>query len=138
VIYGRDLAKSARRHFVAADRLVSDTLPSSTQGNRAVAGYVYGIAGELALKELMRLAGIRELSDRKQDPFFAHFPHIKTLIKNGAAGRRAQVLLKHALNDRLFHDWDTAMRYAPTTDVKSSWIDDWKADAETLVNEMNS
>src|SRR5690348_3066346 len=96
--YGQDLAGSARRHLVAANLLYTDTKHGSSRGNKAVAGYLYGLAGELALKQIMVESGMRPLdeSDRRQDPTFSHFPGLKTLLLDRIQGRRHGELLKYA------------------------------------------
>jgi hypothetical protein len=137
--YGRDLVGSARRHLAAAVLLHVQDRPSHSSGDKAVAGYLFGLAGELALKEMMRDSGMRELavSQRREDPFYAHFPDIKALLRDHAAGRRHGELLKYANNTSLFQHWDTDMRYAPTRDVSDAWTQRWKSQAENLVSNMD-
>lgn len=136
--YGQDLAGAARRHLTAGKCLHSDAKAGSRSGNRAVAGYLFGLAGELALKHMMIKSGMRPLGeqDRREDPMFAHFPKLKTILKDNAQGRRQGELLKYAEDSRLFREWDTKMRYAPTTDIKDDWTELWKSQAETLISDM--
>jgi hypothetical protein len=137
--YGQDLAGSARRHFTAADRLYDDDRPARSPGSKAVAGYLYGLAGELALKHMMKDSGMRPLEDsqRRDDPFYAHFPQLKTLLRDSALGRRHAELLGHATKNELFQDWHTNMRYAPTTDVQQTWTTLWRDQAKALVDSMD-
>jgi len=88
--FTQNFNKAAWRHFRAAQILYEQAGPSDRPGCVAVAGYLFGIAGELAVKELMRNSGMTPLSEahRRDDPFFAHFPLLKTLLAT-AAGRRA-------------------------------------------------
>jgi hypothetical protein len=72
---------------------------------------------------------------RRDDPFFAHFPALKTLLAT-AHGRRAGELRRLSEDARLFQNWDIAMRYAPTTDINDAWIEAWKGCAEELINRM--
>jgi hypothetical protein len=136
--YGQDMAGSARRHLAAADLLHNSNRPGHKNGDCAVAGYLFGLAGELALKEIMRESGMRELDStrRQDDPFYAHFPDIKTLVKDSATGRRHGDLIRYAGNDRLFQFWNISMRYAPTNDIDPRWTGLWKTQAETLVQDM--
>jgi len=137
--YGQDFLSSARRHLTAADQLYSDDKHAMGPGNRAVAGYLFGIAGELALKQLMKVSGMKQLctSQHRGDPFYAHFPQLKSQLRDTLCGRRSGELLVHAKNNRLFEHWSTDMRYAPTTDVKSEWTEAWKAQAKSLVDAMS-
>jgi hypothetical protein len=136
--YGQELAGSARRHLTAANWLYSDTKPGSARGNKAVAGYLFGVAGELALKQMMVESGMRRLdeSEKREDPMFAHFPKLKTFLLDMAQGRRQGELLKYARDSALFRNWDTKMRYAPTSDITDELTALWKSQAEALVNDM--
>lgn len=136
--YKRDLKSAARRYLRAAQILHTNAEAGAQPGCAAVAGYSYGLAGELAVKELMRQAGIRELpeKDRKDDPFYAHFPTLKTLLLQQIKGRRSGKLSEICNNNKHFHNWHIAMRYAPTKDIKGKWITNWKTSAETLVGSM--
>jgi hypothetical protein len=137
--YGFNVARSARRHFRAAENLYQSEEAGPQSGNRAVAGYLYGLSGELAVKEMMRDSGMRPLPDeeRNGDPFYKHFPHLKTLLRDAARGRRAGELRTLAERSRLFQYWDTDMRYAPTTDVKDEWVSAWRDDAKALIEKMD-
>jgi hypothetical protein len=128
---------AARRHFRAAQILYEQAGPGDQPGCVAVAGYLFGIAGELAVKEMMRNSGMRPLAeaDRRDDPFFAHFPLLKRMLAT-APGRRAGELRQLSEDPRLFQNWDVAMRYAPTTDVNRTWVQAWKDSAEKLIHRM--
>lgn len=137
--YSQNLTDSARRHWGAATSLHTDDEPGTRLGNRAVAGYLFGLAGEMALKKMMSDSGMRPLDNaqKRDDPFYAHFPLLKTLLLNTATGRRQGTLARHAKDAKLFHDWNTNMRYAPTKDICDQWTDDWRFQAEALVQAMN-
>ncbi len=85
----------------------------------------------------MRDSGMKPLQgvNRRDDPFFAHFPTLKTLLGT-ANGRRAGELRKLSEDSRLFQNWDIAMRYAPTTEIDPDWVDAWKNSAEELIGRM--
>ena len=61
--YSQDLKTAARRHLMAAQALYDHTGPGVQPGCKAVAGYLFGMAGELALKELMRGSGLMPLAE---------------------------------------------------------------------------
>jgi len=128
---------AARRHLRAAQVLYERDGPGEQPGCKAVAGYLFGLAGELAVKELMRDSGMNPLPpvERHDDPFFAHFPVLKTMLST-ASGRRAGELRKFSEDPRLFQNWDIAMRYAPTKDVEANWVETWKASAALLIERM--
>ncbi|MDX2153007.1 MAG: hypothetical protein SFV54_19850 [Bryobacteraceae bacterium] len=137
--YSIDMRKSARRHLRAAEVLYKQSTVGDQPGCKTVAGYLFGIAGELAVKELMRESGVRPFADaqRSDDPFYAHFPQLKRLLAT-AAGRRAGELRRIADDPRLFANWDVAMRYAPSTDIREAWIDAWRSSARELIERMDT
>jgi hypothetical protein len=135
--YTFNVENAARRHFMAAETLHAATGAGTQPGCKAVAGYLFGLAGELAVKQMMRESGIQPLPDaqRRHDPFYAHFPDLKNLLLDHLSGRRAGPLLRVARSNS-FRNWDTKMRYAPTKDVPESRVDEWRADAKELVDQM--
>lgn len=136
--YTSDLQNAARRHLQAAENLHAAAGPGSQPGCKAVSGYLFGLAGELAVKQLMRESGIQPLphAQRRDDPFYAHFPELKRLLQERLSGRRAGVLLSVANSNNCFREWETNMRYAPTKDVRELLVDAWREDAKKLVNQM--
>lgn len=124
---------------MAAQVLYERDGPGEQPGCKAVAGYLFGLAGELAIKELMRLSGMNPLppAERQNDPFFAHFPVLKTMLST-AMGRRAGELRTFSDDSRLFQNWDIAMRYAPTKDIDAKWVETWKVSAERLIERMET
>ena len=136
--FTQNLEKAAHRHFVAAQVLYEQVGHGHQPGCKGVAGYLFGIAGELAIKGMMRHSGMKPLpeANRRDDPFFAHFPTLKTLLGGTVSGRRAGELRKLSEDSRLFQNWDIAMRYAPTTEINPAWIDTWKDSAEQLIGRM--
>jgi hypothetical protein len=130
---------AARRHLRGAQELFKSSAAGAQPGCRAIAGYIFGLAGELAVKQMMRESGMRELAstERRDDPFYAHFPKLKALLGERAQGRLHDQLRKIAANPRLFQNWDTDMRYAPTNDILEDWIVAWKKSAEEIVDGMD-
>jgi len=110
----------------------------SQPGAKAVAGYLYGLAGELALKQMMIQSGMRPLASdqRRNDPFYKHFPELKTLLQTTATGRRSGELLSIARAAQIFRTWSTEMRYAPTLEVPTGLVDGWQGDAKRLIGQM--
>lgn len=132
--YTQDLPSAARRHRDAA--LSLDVDPPA--GKRDVAGYLFGVAAECALKEIMRVSGMRPLPRecRRDDPFFMHFPELKTTLRDRAHGRHQARLVHHARDGALMSEWDTDMRYAPGRDVLAKPLAKWREQAVALVTEM--
>jgi hypothetical protein len=133
--YTLDLASSARRHRTAAERL-DDTAVPVHHRRRDVAGYLYGVSGECALKQLMREAGIYPSGPRRDDPFYAHFPALKRMLAERIQGRRMERLRRFAEDPSLMQHWDTDMRYAPGKDIDPGWVDRWRDDCRRLVDAM--
>lgn len=135
--YSHDLRKSALRHLRAGQVLYEREGPGDQPGCSAVAGYLFGIAGELAIKELMRMSGMwpRDASGGGENPFYAHFPSLKNML-TVAQGRRAGELRQLGDDPRFFQNWDIRMRYAPATDVKEEWVAAWKGSAEEVIRRM--
>jgi hypothetical protein len=140
VAYKKDLVNAARRHLKAAAELHLVEAAGAQPGCRAVAGYLYGLCGELAVKSMMQDSGIRPLEEkfRRDDPYYAHFPDLKDRLKDTASGRRAGELRKIAESKSLFQHWHTQMRYAPTADIQPAWIAAWKSSAEALIVQMDT
>lgn len=130
--YSTDLAKSARRHLAGA-------LDSEARHN-GIAGYLFGIAAECAVKAIMRDSAMRPLSPeaRRDDPYYAHFPQLKTMLRNSAHGRRAGELRRWSEDPNFMRDWDTDMRYAPAKDIASSDVARWRESAEQAIGAMNA
>ena len=74
---------------------------------------------------------------RHDDPFFAHFPVLKTMLST-AEGRRSGELRKLSEDSSLFQNWNTTMRYAPTKEIDADWVAKWKESAERLIERMET
>lgn len=127
--YKSDLPAAARRHLEAGNVLFKES-------RRDVAGYLYGIAAECAVKAMMLHDGMQPLSPdkRRDDPFFAHFPELRTILRDRQWGRRGAVLRRFVENDEFLNQWDTQMRYCKGSDIKEPWIQKWKTQAHDVVN----
>lgn len=129
--YSIDLANAAMRHYEAGEHL------HSKSQRQDVAGYLYGIAAECAVKELMRRSGMRpkEPELRREDPFYAHFPELKTMLRNRIHGRNSQIIQRF-IEASFMHEWDTDMRYAPAKDIEARKIDRWREQAKQVIGAM--
>ena len=137
--YRQDVSSSAKRHLRAANELHAVVSRGSQPGCKAVAGYLFGLSGELAIKAMMRESGMKPLAAdrRRDDPFYAHFPELKTRLLLTLSGRRAGELRKIVETNSLFQNWNTEMRYAPTEDIEDAWVESWKVSAHDLVHRMD-
>jgi len=135
--YTSNMAKSARRHLAAGDRLNEDP-EHHRRRDLGVAGYLYGLAAECALKQLMREGGVERLPEaqKRDDPYFAHFPELKAMLRDRIEGRRATALLTIAKDAALMNGWDIRMRYAPNDDIEQDRVPQWRDQAAKLVNKM--
>ena len=135
MVYSVQYSKSARRHFAAAE-LLNHAVDRSVQRG-GVDGYLYGIAAECALKQIMRNSGMTpDPKSRKGDPFYAHFPDLKTLIGDNARGRRSGELRAFSDDPRLMAQWSMDMRYALVGDILDRLVQQWKDDAHKLIDLM--
>lgn len=128
--YTPDLPNAARRHLLAANILYSEKTRID------VAGYLYGIAAECAIKAMMLEAGIHPLNleNRKADPFFAHFPTLRTMLKDSLQGRKSAILRRKIDNDNFFSQWDIEMRYGKSSEIRDIWVETWKVQANDIVS----
>lgn len=131
--YPTDMRRAAYRHLEAGEVLYG------TKRND-VAGYLFGIAAECGLKFMMQNSGMRPLpdADRRDDPYYAHFEELKTMLRNTVSGRLATELLRYAERSSFMQRWDVTMRYSHGGDIQSSWIDRWRIDAKDVIGAMDS
>lgn len=125
--YTPDLPAAARRHLEAADAL--------EHKRRDVAGYLYGIAAECAVKAMLLDAGRRPLAPeaRRDDPHYMHFPELRTALRDAPLGRKDQVWRRYIDDPSFMHHWDTAMRYSKGSEIQESWVDAWRRQAHGAV-----
>lgn len=85
------LAEAARRHLEAADEL--------NGGHRwDVAGYLYGISAECAIKQMVVPLPIPS-EQSKRDIHYAHFPPLRTLLRDALTGRRPSSVWRFVADD---------------------------------------
>lgn len=127
--YSICLEKAAQRHFDAGEHLFQHT------HRKDVAGYLFGLSAECAIKEIISKLGMRLPLDRRSDPVFAHFPHLKRLLRNHVKGRNGQVLTQF-ITDRYMQEWDIVMRYAPPQEIPQERVALWREHAREAVKAM--
>lgn len=130
--YKQDMRSAAYRHFEAAEILFATN-------RKDVAGYLFGLAAECALKQIMIVSGMRPLpeGERRGDPFFAHFEALKTLLRDTAFGRRAGELRRFAESASFMQEWDVTMRYSHGKDIQAERVSRWRDDAKGVVAAMD-
>ena len=77
-------------------------------------------------------------NERRDDPYYAHFPELKAMLLESVRGRRSGELRKYAEDSSLMNEWHTDMRYAPSKDIKSHLVERWRDAASRLVNAMDA
>lgn len=131
--YTLNLPDSARRHFAAAEELIKTDRSD-------VAGYLYGIATECAVKAMMLQAGIKPLpaAQKRDDPFFQHYPQLQSALRDRLKGRVSSPLHQFVNNQEFLQHWNTDMRYAPGKEIKSLWVKKWQVQAHQTVNSIGT
>lgn len=122
---------AAVRHLQAADGL-------NVGHRRDVAGYLYGIAAECALKAMMIDAGMRPSADKRNDPFYQHFPALKNSLLDAMHGRQSQMLGRFASNPAFMSQWEIKMRYCKGGEIKPEWVTAWSIQARDIVGAIGT
>jgi HEPN domain-containing protein len=124
--YSVNLLAAARRHLDAAEKLLANK-------REDVAGYLFGIAAECAVKSMAS-----ELAaGRSSQIFYAHFPELRTLLLDALQGRTAQPLRRLIEPGGFMNQWDIKMRYAPADDVRPMPIGQWAEQARRAVTALS-
>jgi hypothetical protein len=124
--FTHDMMSAARRHLHAAEEL-------RTGKHRGVAGCLYGIAAECAIKAMMEVSG-----PRVNDAFYKHFPELRTILRTALQGRRGQTLARFVEDPSFMNNWDIRMRYADARQIRDEWIDKWAEQARRIVSAMGT
>ncbi|MBB3771498.1 hypothetical protein FHS55_002097 [Angulomicrobium tetraedrale] len=117
-----NMTKAAHRNWAAAERLMNTVPP-----DRTTAGYLYGIAAECAIKALFR-----ELSwttDSKDGPVYAHFPGLKSKLRDEIAGRGAAPLVRFT-DQHYMEGWAITVRYSDGTRPDAATLERWRGHAD--------
>lgn len=122
-----DFPAAARRHLEAANIVLNQ--------KRDVAGYLFGIAAECAIKAMMLDANIRPKGPdlRREDPFYAHFPELRTMLRDMQLGRKGKPLMDYIEDGSFMNNWSTDMRYSSGREVQEHWVIAWAEQARQAV-----
>jgi hypothetical protein len=124
--YRIDLPASAQRHWNDGRRLLD-------AGRAQAAGYHFGFAAECAVKSVLYKHNIPRHADRHQDPYWAHFPALRTILIRDGKGRLSQKLYDVIAKDSFMQEWDTDIRYAANGSVNEQRASRWRDQANELI-----
>jgi hypothetical protein len=116
------MTKAAHRNWAAAERLRNAAAP-----DRTTAGYLYGIAAECAIKALFR--DIPWTIDSRDGPVYAHFPQLKTKLRDAISGRGATQLVRFT-DQRYMEGWGIEIRYSDGVRPDDATLERWRAHAD--------
>ena len=122
--YEPDMPAAAHRHLDAGNKLIDPK-----NGRRDVAGYLFGLAAECAVKAMAS----RIPETRREDVLYAHFPTLRTLVRDALKGRRSSPLRSLMAHDSFMTEWEIDVRYARGSDVTTKKVEDWQAQAKRAV-----
>lgn len=129
--FATDMPAAARRHFQAAESLAGGH-------RRDVAGYLFGLSAECAVKAMLFNCGMRpDHASRSGDPYFAHFPQLRTLLRDKLSGRASAPLVRLIEDDSFMNHWSVEMRYSHGRDIDDRWVLAWHADAKRVLEVMS-
>ena len=116
----------------AARRLLESARKLSLNGRHDVAAYLFGLSAECALKQVAQT--IPEA--RSREVLYAHFPELRTRLRDVLQGRRAQPLRRLVEDDRFLNEWEITIRYASSEDIRGKPVGAWEAQAVAAINLM--
>jgi hypothetical protein len=130
--YSIDMPASARRNLMAAEALPAARFD--------VAGYLFGLAAECAVKAMMIELGLkpRPAAERRDDPFYQHFPALLVSARNAAKGRRSATLSRILATPQYMANWEIEMRYAAPGDVSAASVQRWAKHAKQTVGAIGT
>jgi hypothetical protein len=123
--YSVDMRAAAYRHLEAADKLM-------LTGRADVAAYLHGIAAECAVKAMAATLPCA----RQEVILKAHFPALRTLLRDALKGRAAQPLLRILTSDAYLNEWEIRVRYAASSEIRRKPLADWAKQARQTVSTM--
>jgi len=116
-----NMTKAAHRNWAAAESLRNAKAP-----DRTTAGYLYGIAAECAIKALYR--DISWTTDSRDGPVYAHFPQLRSKLRDALSGRGGTPLMRFA-DSHFMEGWSIDMRYSDGTRPDAATLDRWRDNA---------
>jgi len=128
--YNVRMREAAYRHNEAAKALPAD--------RKDVAGYLFGLAAECAMKQLMIDLGVPGAKGprRADNPYFVHFGELKTLLRDDEHARRHRDMRKFTQDASFMQDWDIAMRYSDGKAVTTAMVERWRQNAKDILQEL--
>lgn len=130
--YSIDMPGSARRNLLAAEAL---------HGTRSdVAGYLYGLAAECAVKAMMIELGImpKPQAERRDDPFYKHFPELLFMARDKVKGRASVTLSRILEAPNFMASWHIEMRYAKAGQISAESVERWSKQAKQTVGAIGT
>lgn len=73
---------------------------------------------------------------RQDSIFYAHFPELRTLLRDALQGRNGARLLPLLTHDGFMNGWHVSMRYARAADLKRLPVAAWREQAAKAINLM--
>jgi hypothetical protein len=126
VAFTIDMAIAARRNLDAALKLEAER-------KHMVAGYLFGIAAECALKAMMVRLRLPNSTKRDDDPRFAHFPDLRILLRDQMSGRGSAPLQKFIHDQNFFSGWSILIRYSDGKSFDDARVRSWSKQARDIV-----
>lgn len=78
----------------------------------------------------MRQKGLAELADdRYTDPYYNHYPHLASRLRERIAGR-GQIELAPFTENGFLRQWSTDMRYSDGRAISAKMVKGWRENAE--------
>jgi hypothetical protein len=71
--------------------------------------------------------------DRRNDPYWAHFPELRTLLIRDGRGRLPQKLYQLLAQASFMQNWDTDIRYAADHAIDEERASLWRKQAEAIL-----
>ncbi|KRQ03947.1 hypothetical protein AOQ73_16795 [Bradyrhizobium pachyrhizi] len=120
------MSAAARRNLDAAIKL-------EEASRQVAASYLFGIAAECAIKAMISELGLSLPKERAEDPRYAHFPELLTLLRDQMSGRRSGGLLRYVEDQNFFQGWSIKIRYSDGKNFNSNWLKSWSQQARDVV-----
>jgi hypothetical protein len=123
---------------VAARRNLDAAIKLEAERRELVAAYLFGIAAECAIKSMMSELQLPHPKERADDPRYAHFPELLTLLRDQMSGRRSGALIRYIQDPRFLQGWSIIIRYCDGKNVPSRHLELWSQQARDVVSLMGT